>query len=175
MRGRAFRRAVTRDERRETSLRCGHSAASFPIPARQDAAPPEVARDLLNKHRGTSGGVVSGRDAWREITENIGVFVCLPLSRHLAGGPPALPVAARSGRSTLKGRAKLSKLSLFPSALQAPPFADGPSDCAKSGGRGGVEGMGRQGASSMRRMRSWSQRAASSKEERTGRSAFWAS
>jgi hypothetical protein len=57
--------------------------------ARQDAAPPEVARNLLNKHRVTSGGAASRRAAACEITENIGLFACFPLARSLAGGTPA--------------------------------------------------------------------------------------
>ncbi len=57
--------------------------------ARQDAAPPEVAQDLLNKHRVTSGGAASSRAGGCEIMENIGVFSCFPLFWSPAGGTPA--------------------------------------------------------------------------------------
>ena len=55
--------------------------------ARQDAAPPEVARDLLNKQRTASGGAASSRAAGCEITENIGLFACF-----------RFPDASRAGR-----------------------------------------------------------------------------
>ena len=57
--------------------------------ARQDAAPPEVARKLLNEQRGDFGGAASRYAAGYEITENIGLFACFPRSRRLAGGTPA--------------------------------------------------------------------------------------
>ena len=56
---------------------------------RLDAAgcrPPKWRRDF--------GGAVSGRGAGREITENIGLFACIPLYGCLAGGA----AAAREGR-----------------------------------------------------------------------------
>jgi hypothetical protein len=47
--------------------------------ARQDAAPPEVTQDRLNKQRMTFGGAASSRAAGCEITENIGLFTCFRL------------------------------------------------------------------------------------------------
>jgi hypothetical protein len=54
--GREMHRRVTKDEFAERPF-----GRAFSFRARQDAAPPEVAQDLLNKHRMTSGGAASSR------------------------------------------------------------------------------------------------------------------
>ena len=60
--------------------------------ARQDAAPPEVAQDLLNKHRTTSGGAASSRAAgWEVRGGSMDSFGRCSISMHPAGGTPAPP------------------------------------------------------------------------------------
>ena len=65
------------------------ACSRFPfVGARLDAAPPEAGQKLLKKYRGNFGGAASRRVGGCEITENIGVFACFPLSGRLAGGTP---------------------------------------------------------------------------------------
>ena len=72
--------------------------------ARQDAAPPEVAQDLLNKHRVTSGGAACCRAAGLKIMEN----------RWFSAG-------FRFPESSRTGRPRPHPPPAFPSVPRSPP------------------------------------------------------
>jgi hypothetical protein len=75
--------------------------------ARQDAAPPEVALDLLNKHRVTSGGAACWRVAGWEIIEN----------RWFSAGF-RFPESSRAGRPRPQWTPAFPSVSRFPVTAQ---------------------------------------------------------